>query len=551
LKSRWAVLALSLVLLAGLLAVYFPVGHYPFNAINDSEYVSANPHIRLLNGATVLWSLTSFYAANWHPLTWLSHALDLQLFASNAGGHHAVNLLLHALNSLLLFWVLWRATGRAGRSFMVAALFALHPINVESVAWVSERKNLLSMFFLLLALGAYRWYTQKPRIGRYSLVALLFVLGLMAKPQVITLPFLLLLWDYWPLERAALRTSLFAFRWNPAIESSGEERTANNDWRWLILEKLPLFALSVASATVTVASQQAGGAMGGVVRAYPLTVRLENAAVAYVRYLLHAVWPANLAFYYPHVSAFDRVWLDALLILVVITAFCIARSDRRYLAVGWLWFLGTLVPMIGLVQVGGQAMADRYGYLSFVGLFIMLCWGVADVAERWRLPQMALAGASVVVLATLGFLTHSQVGYWSSDVALWSHTVQVTDNNSSAENVLGETLQKADRSEEAMTHFRAAAAKDPLLPFPHYHLAINDEQHGELRSALEQFRQVLDLTQSDIGMMGELRSNTLLRMSSIYEALGQTAEADRCVSRAIDEHHRAQSFTQQLPLPER
>jgi tetratricopeptide (TPR) repeat protein len=282
--------------------------------------------------------------------------------------------------------------------------------------------------------------------------------------------------------------------------------------------------------------------MGGVVRAYPMAVRLENAAVSYVRYLGHAIWPVNLAFFYPHVSAFQAVWLESLFILIVITALSVVRTDRPYLAVGWLWFLGTLVPMIGLVRVGGQAMADRYGYLSFVGLFIMLCWGIADLAENWQFPRVGFAAACAVVLIGLAFATHRQVGYWSSDVALWAHTAEATDNNSGAENVLGETLQKAGQPEQAMTHFRIAAAMDPLLPFPRYHLAVYDQQHGALRSALAQFQRVLELTQADTGIVAELRSNTLMRMAAIYEALGETAQAHQSMGLAVEEHQRAQQF---------
>jgi hypothetical protein len=529
LADRWLLLGLSLLLLVAVIALYYPVHAYPFNAINGGEYVTGNSHIQRMNWTTVHWSLTSFYAANWHPLTWLSHAMDFQLFALNAGGHHLTNLLLHAVNSWLLFWVLWRATGSVGRSFMVAALFALHPINVESVAWISERKNLLSMFFLLLALGAYHWYALKPRVSRYCVVAALFVFGLMAKPQVVTLPFVLLLWDYWPLQR------MFpAAKGDAATGGSVPARS----FSWLVIEKLPLLAFSAASAVITYRSQEAGGAMGGVVRSYSLAVRIENALVAYLRYLGHAIWPTHLAFFYPHARGMLSVWLDALLIVTVITALAIAKKNRSYLAVGWLWFLGTLVPMIGLVQVGGQAMADRYAYLSFVGLFIAVCWGVADLAEQWHVPRAAIAVAGAVTLLLLAFATHRQLSYWSDDVALWSHTVQVTYKNSGAENVLGETLQRAGRSEEAMAHFRTAAAIDPLLPFPHYHLGIYAEQHGRRRDALERFQKVLELTQSDTGIAAELRSNTLLRMASLYEAMGDFAEAERCVSRASQERQK-------------
>lgn len=521
---------LVVLLAAVTVAVYYPVHRFPFNSINDADYVIGNLPIQNLSWETVRWSFTSFHAANWHPLTWLSHALDWQFFGSSAGGHHASNLLLHMLNAGLLFWVLWRATGSVGRSFMVAALFALHPINVESVAWIAERKNLLSMTFLLLALAAYRWYARKPSIGRYNLVAVLFLFGLMAKPQVITLPFVFLLWDYWPLGR------MFA-----ASAPAGDAAIAPRRLSWLVLEKLPLLVFSLASAIVTVEAQRAGGALGGVVRGYPLLLRLDNAAAAYVRYLSHAVWPVNLAFFYPHPGGFQNAWPE-LVLLLAITFAAVVHTKWRYLAVGWLWFLGTLVPMIGLVQVGGQAMADRYGYLPFVGLFIVACWGLADWADSSFAGRRALVGGGLALLMLLGFATRRQLSYWSDDVALWSHTVEVTRNNSGAENVLGETLDRTGRSEEAMLHYRAAAATDPMLPFPHYHIGVYEEQRGNQRDAVEQFTQVLRVTQGDTGVMAELRADTLLRMARAFETLGDYNARERYFAMALQEQRRQRKF---------
>ena len=536
---------LAVLLAAITVAAYYPVHRLPFVSLNDAEYVTQNPRIQQLNWSTIAWSFTTFHAANWHPLTWMSHAVDYQLFALDSAGHHDSNLLLHVLNVLLLFWVLWRATARAGRSFMVAALFALHPINVESVAWVAERKNLLSMFFLLLALGAYRWYASQPRMGRYYVVAGLFVLGLMSKPQVVTLPFLLLLWDYWPLERLAPHSSPFAPRQSNRPELSGEPRTANGGKRlsWLVLEKLPLLAFSAAAAMLTIQAQRTGGAMGGALRSYSLGMRVENAIVCYARYLGKAIWPAHLAFFYPHAAAFrQRQVVPALILLLTITVLVLAFRSRRYLLVGWLWFLGALVPMIGVLQVGGQAMADRYAYLSFVGLFIAACWLVADLAEQRHISQALLAPACVVVLGLLMFATHRQLSYWSDDVSLWSHTVQVTRNNAAAENLLGEALQREGRRGEAMTHFRAAAAMDPLLPYPHYHVGIYDEEQGLPQEALEQFKTVIALTRTDTGVLAPLRADTFQRMASAYDATGDSAAADDCIRSSLQEQRLGRKF---------
>src|ERR1035437_1285733 len=336
----WAV-----VLVIATVALYFPVSHHPFVNYDDDAYVTENAHVQSgLNWNTVRWAFTTYEFVNWHPLTWISHALDCQMFQLDPGGHHETSVVLHALNTLLLFWVLLRATGSPGPSLVVAALFALHPINVESVAWIAERKNLLSTLFFLLALGAYRWYAREPRVTRYAAVAALFALGLMAKPQVITFPFVLLLWDYWPLQRmVADRT-----------ETSSENLATvpAKSFSWLILEKVPLFAICLASAVITLRAEHTGGTLSGIYF-HPFSVRLQNAILSYVRYVGKAFWPSGLALYYPYPSGDLLVlWqvIAAFAFLLAVSALVIASRRRRYLLVGWLWFLGTLVPMIGLRQ---------------------------------------------------------------------------------------------------------------------------------------------------------------------------------------------------------
>ncbi|HKD74498.1 MAG TPA: hypothetical protein VKB76_03350, partial [Ktedonobacterales bacterium] len=413
-------------------ALYYPVSSHPFLNYDDDVYVVNNRHVQAgLSSATVKWSFTSFYASNWHPLTWLSHAADYQMFGDDAGKHHEINLLLHVVNVVLLFLVLWRATGYVGRSAVIAALFALHPMNVESVAWIAERKNLLSMMFFLLALGAYGWYARQPRWPRYLAVFALYALGLMAKPQVITFPFVLLLWDNWPLGRLALRSSPFAFRQKHLTQTSGERRTANSEQRFgegrtanseqrsgdqrslafLLLEKLPLLALSAASAAITVRAQYEAGSMSGP-HWQPFPARIENAVVAYARYLGKAIWPSHLSIMYPHPGNTLKLWqvFGALVLLLAITAVVVVeRHRRKYLLVGWLWFLGTLVPMIGLVQVGVQAMADRYAYLPFIGLFLMICWGAGDFADERHIAPAWQAGASVAILLALAVTARHQL----------------------------------------------------------------------------------------------------------------------------------------------
>ena len=507
------------------LALYYPVIHHPFVNYDDDGYVTDNAHIRYgLDADGIEWAFTTFHQANWHPVTWLSHELDFQMFELDPAGHHATNLLLHGVNVFLLFWILWQATGYSGRSLMVAALFALHPINVESVAWISERKTVLSMLFFLLALGAYRWYAREPRVSRYLVVALLFAFGLMAKPQVVTLPFVLLLWDYWPLQRMFVEgksTSLLGTTAGdiPARSSS-----------WLLLEKLPLLGLSAISAFITVKAQRAGGAMG-IVTQQPFSIRLENAVLSYGRYLGKAFWPVHLAPMYPHPGSSLQVWQVAasLLLLLAVTAVVITERRRRYLFVGWLWFLGTLVPMIGLVQVGGQAMADRYAYLPFVGLFIMLCWSAAEWAGQRRLSTQWLVGPAVVVLLALAALTYRQIGLWSDNLALWSYTLQVTTGNYEAEDGLGGALMSLRQPEEAIKHFRAAVAINSSDPIGNLQLAMYDQRNGRLPQAIEQYNKLVNLTQNAM-QRAELFSN----LGFAYGALGDYAQARKSFQAVVN-----------------
>jgi protein O-mannosyl-transferase len=504
---------LALLLVLATLAVYYPVRHLPFINYDDTLYVTENVHVQSgLQWDTIQWAFTTHDASNWHPLTWLSHALDFQLFGLDASGPHVVSLLLHTLNVVLLFWVLWRATGSANRSVMVAALFALHPINVQSVAWIAERKNLLSMLFFLLALGAYRWYASGPRISRYSVVALLFALGLMAKPQVITLPFVLLLWDYWPLQRISAATA-----------SSQPARNLT----WLFLEKLPLFVLSAASAVVTVLAHRAGSA----VRWYPLSIRLANAIVSYARYVGLAIWPSRLALFYPHPlgSLGMRQVLVSLAFLILATVIVLAESRWQYLLVGWFWFLITLLPMIGIVQVGTQAMADRYAYLPFIGLFLMAVWSVADWAGRRRISWALQASVAIGVLLALAVVTHQQLEYWRDSVTLWTHTLEVTHNNYIAEVDLGTALMRRGDIAQAMEHFRAATVIDPLDPIGNMYLARYAQTQSNFPEAIEAYKKVI------VGTLDpSLKARAFSNMGYAYRALDNEAEAQKCFREAAN-----------------
>ena len=363
---------LCVLLGAVTIALYSPVLWHSFVVLDDRDYVTANAHIHDgLSWRTIQWAFTSTEAANWHPLTWLSHALDYQLFALNPAGHHFDSVLIHALNAVLLFLLLEWVTRRVGPSLLVAALFALHPLNVESVAWVAERKNVLSTLFFILAIAAYVWYARKPEWRRYLLVAVLFAAGLMAKPMVITLPFVLLLLDYWPLERMSLDETESA-----AAVAAEVPRVA---FSRLLLEKIPLLVLSAASAWITLIAQRPAKRT---LADLPLGIRLENALVSYGSYLWKMLWPSRLSFYPHSVSALPAwQWILSTLVLVGVSAIVIMFHRKRYLPVGWFWFLGTLVPVIGLVQVGEYAMADRYAYVPLIGIFVMIAWGLADLAD--------------------------------------------------------------------------------------------------------------------------------------------------------------------------
>ncbi len=530
--NRAYLLGLLLIILS--VALYYPVRTHPYVNYDDNVYVTDNVHIQNgLTWDTVTWAFVTDHSGNWHPLTWLSHALDVEMYDLTPGGHHQTSMLLHALNAALLFWVLLRATGYAGRSFMVAALFAVHPINVESVVWISERKTVLSMTFFLLALGAWRWYAAKPHALRYSVVAVLFALGLMAKPQIITFPFVLLLWDYWPLGRLALRHSLFAFRQN-SREISGEKRTANSEqrssgeWRRLLLEKLPLLAIAAASAVLTIKAQRASGAVLSL-GATPLSVRLSNGLVSYVKYLMNAFWPTGLAPMYPHPGDSLRAWqvYGALLILLTISLLVLERRRRPYLLVGWLWFLGTLVPMIGLVQVGRQAMADRYAYLPLIGIFIMVCWGVAEWAAQKRLPSALLPAVSIVVVLALSIAARRQIGYWSDNVILWTHTIQVTPPNYVAQDNLGGALMGHKRLDEAVVHFREAEAIHPVDPISTFNIGFYDQEHGNFYGAIEQYKRAIILTTSP-----SVKIQAWNDMGFAYRSLGNSQQAHECFEAA-------------------
>ncbi len=466
---------------------------------DDDRYVIENPHIRQgLTGETFRWALTSTEQANWHPLTWMSHALDVSLFRLNPAGHHFTSILIHAVNVILLFLILMWATSRPGPSLFVALLFAMHPINVESVAWVAERKNVLCTMFFLLTLWAYGWYARKPRWQRYLAVFVLFSAGLASKPMVITLPFILLLADWWPLGRMNSAT-----------------------WARLVMEKIPLLGLSAASATITIAAQRAGGAVRAPSQ-FPMGVRLANAVHAYAMYLWNMIWPAKLVPLYPHPRDGIATWQVALsvAVLIAVSGLVWRFRARRYLMVGWLWFLGMLVPVIGVIQVGDAAMADRYAYIPLIGIFVMIAFGVSDWASG--LNAVWVVAPAAVILVALAFTTHRQIGFWQTNEDLWSHAIAVTEKNFIAEDNLGGALILEGREEDAFPHFEAAARINPKDPMSRSNLGTYFQTHNRIREAVQEYEAAVELT-SDPALLAVTYAN----LGTAYFKLGEDDQARR------------------------
>jgi tetratricopeptide (TPR) repeat protein len=441
----WVCAALTLATVA----VFWQVCTYDFINCDDPLYVYENPNIQAgITLKTIKWAFTTGYANFWHPLTWLSHMLDWQLFGSNPAGHHLVNLIFHIANTLLVFLVLKRMTGALWSSAFVAALFALHPLHVESVAWASERKDVLSTLFWMLTMWAYVRFANHPKITSYLMVVVLFALGLMSKPMLVTLPFVLLLLDYWPLDRLS-----------PKRGKAGSKYSLS----YLLIEKVPLFAMVLASCIVTFIIQKKGGAIH-TGENYTFLIRLANASISYLQYITKMIWPARLAVPYPHpgqnVSILYAIISAALLLSVTILILRFA-ANRRYLVTGWFWYLGTLVPVIGLIQVGEHAMADRYSYITLTGLFIIIAWGLPDLLAKWRYKKIALTLSALLIILAMTICTHLQLRHWRSSLTLFQHALDVTKDNYGAHSCMAESLYKQNRLDESIYHYSEALRINP------------------------------------------------------------------------------------------
>ena len=517
-NKRPVIFAVCSLLTLVTLACYWPVTTHKFVDLDDARYICDNPHVKAgLTWSGVVWAFRSGYASNWHPLTWISHMGDCQLYGLNPAGHHLTNLCFHIANSLLLFLLLQRMTGSLWRSGCVAALFAWHPLHVESVAWASERKDVLSTFFFLLTLWAYSRYAEKSEEGRknaeckmlnaasgdtqhaardsqhalryYVLCLSFFALGLMSKPMLVTLPFVLLLLDLWPLQRLrfhTLQSSRFKVQ-GSKFGVSPPAPTPEPSTLWpLVREKLPFFALAFAASLVTYLVQQTGGAVSSL-DILPLQSRVANALVAYVRYLSHSLWPAQLAVLYPYSRLLPVGMVIASgLLLVGVSSWFVLRARRQpFLIVGWLWYLGTLVPTIGLVQVGTQSMADRYMYIPSIGLFLLIVWGVDALLGSWPHKRYLLATAATLVFAGCLACTRDLLQYWQDTETLYRRALAVTKDNYIAYDGLGNALEASGKTEEALACYVEAVRVKPNYPEGHYDLGSAQMRKGRLEEAAQ------------------------------------------------------------------
>jgi tetratricopeptide (TPR) repeat protein len=535
-SQRYHLLLISICFVLAIIAVYWPVYNYAFVKFDDNTYVIDNTNIQSgLNWKSIRWAFTATgYAGNWHPVTWLSYMLDYQLFKNWAGGYHLVNVLFHIANTLALFYVLMRMTGAVWPSAFVAAIFALHPLHVGSVAWISERKDVLSTFFWLLTMWAYVRYVENPKLNRYLAVIALFILGLMSKPMVVTLPFVLLLLDFWPLERK--------FSWR------------------LLTEKIPFFICSFIGCVITFLVQRKAGAVVNI-ESIRLITRVSNAVVSYITYITKMIWPSRLAVLYPHPGegvSITNVIICGLLLALISICFIYMARRYRFLAVGWFWYLGTLVPVIGLVQVGGQAIADRYTYITLTGLFIIIAWSAKEFVPKQRYKMLALL--AVVLLIASGITASRQLRYWKNSLTLFEHTLQVTKDNyiildcyanslidlgrldkaieclneslaikpnfAESHNDLGCILKRDNRISAAIEHFRLAIKYKPDFVEAYKNLAIALRKQGRNEEAVGYLKQALKLRPDDVGAYLNLgvTFNALHRFDSAIESLNKALE---------------------------
>jgi protein O-mannosyl-transferase len=511
-NKSWSFL-IGLMLLLTTFAVFYQVHSFKFISFDDPYYVFQNPNIQAgITLKTIKWAFTAGYAANWYPLTWFSHMLDWQLFGPNAGGHHLTNLFFHIANTLLLFVVLKQMTDALWPSAFVAALFALHPLHVESVAWVSERKDVLSTFFWMLTMWAYVRFVNRPKITSYLLIVVFLALGLMSKPMLVTLPFVLLLLDYWPLDRMGLKL---------------KKTDTKCSLFHLLVEKIPLFVEVFASCIVTFIVQKKGGAMTAGEK-YSFFIRLANASVSYLQYIIKMIWPAGLTVFYPHPGpniSIPYAVISAVLLLTVTILILRFAANRRYLVTGWFWYLGTLVPVIGLVQIGEQAYADRYSYITLVGLFIIIAWGLSELTSRWRYKKILLASSALLIVSAMAVCTYLQLGYWQNRQVLFQHALDVTRDNYIAHFSIAASLYEQRKLDEAIYHYSEAIRIKPRYSRAFNGLGFTLYKTGRIDDAIYYYEKALQISPQYV----EAHFN----LSTVLITKGRRAEACKHLEEAI------------------
>jgi tetratricopeptide (TPR) repeat protein len=519
LYDRWTVRGVCIFLAAVIWVVFGQTLGHEFINYDDEAYVYENPEVaRGMTLQGIVWAFTHVHSANWHPLTWISHMLDCQLYGLNPGGHHLTNILLHTATAILLFLVLRRMTGALWRSAFVAAVFAIHPLRVESVAWVAERKDVLSGVFFMLTLGAYVRYARRPWSPvRYGLVVLLFALGLMCKPMLVTLPLVLLLLDYWPLKRFS----------RPAL-GDGKARPVDMPGNFsvplrLIVEKVPLLALSGAACVATLFAQTVARSS---FEQISLPLRVGNASISYVAYLGQMFWPSGLAVLYPFAAGgvgVSRVVLSLVVLAGISTGVFVLRR-RPYFLTGWLWYLIMLVPVIGIVRVGFQAQADRYTYLPQIGLYLLLTWAAADLCAGWRHRRVVLGGCSTILLVALIFCARTQASYWRNSELLWTHTLACTADNFIGHNNLGNVLLQKGKVDEAIAHYQRALEIKPDYAEAHNNLGNALLQKGSVDEAIAHYQRALQI-KPDYAEAHYNLGEALLKKGSVDEAIAHYQKA--------------------------
>lgn len=480
------------------LTAYWPVHRHSFVDYDDHQYVTDNQHVKAgLTRAGIIWAFTTGHASNWHPLTWLSHMLDCQLFDTDPGRHHLMSLLIHTISTVFLFAVFKKMTGAVWLSGLTAAAFALHPLHVESVAWIAERKDVLSGLFWMLTMAVYLRYARQRRIGWYVATIFVFALGLMAKPMLVTLPFVLLLLDYWPLERL------------------GRDNAVR-----LVVEKTPLFILSTISSVITFVAQRSGGAVIQI-EEVPLFIRAANGLISYLIYISKTFWPSRLAAFYAYTFDTSSLWLALLAPLLVagISVLAVVLAVRhRYLLVGWLWYIGTLVPVIGLVQVGTQARADRYTYIPSIGISIVVAWGAAELSGKWRYRKLILTTSAAIVTAAMLLSARMQVRHWQDSLTLFSRAVEVTRGNYVGHAGLGKALHARGRLDEAVRQYNQALKIKPNYTIARYNLANALSRLGKVDEAIGHYREALRTDPNNASAHNNL-GNALAGQQKIDEAI--------------------------------